>query len=67
MSIGRGERPGAPGRSNKNGFMTSSTRRRAFIAAAAAFTAAAPRFAGAQGLTKVRLSGSPDHDIIGAL
>jgi NitT/TauT family transport system substrate-binding protein len=46
--------------------MMSSTRRGTFIVAAAAITFA-PRFARAQGLTKVRLSGSPDHDIIGAL
>src|SRR5580704_13132548 len=45
---------------------STSIRRGTFIAAAAALTFA-PRFASAQGLTKVRLSGSPDHDIIGAL
>lgn len=40
--------------------------RTAFLAAGAAL-AAAPRLASAQGLTKVRVSGSLDHDIIGAL
>lgn len=42
------------------------TKRAGFLGATAAF-AAVPRFAGAQGLTKLRVSGSPDHDIIGTL
>jgi NitT/TauT family transport system substrate-binding protein len=46
--------------------MSKTCDRPAFLAATAAF-AAAPRFVSAQGLTKLRVSGSPDHDIIGAL
>lgn len=42
------------------------TTRAAFVAGTAALVAA-PRFAGAQGLTKLRVSGSPDHDIEGTL
>ncbi len=46
--------------------MTFTPGRAAFLATLAAF-ASVPRFASAQTLTKLRLSGSPDHDIIGAL
>lgn len=46
--------------------MISDLPRSRFLAATAAL-ALVPRFASAQGLTKVRISGSLDHDIIGAL
>lgn len=41
--------------------------RAAFVAGTAAMVAGVPRFAGAQGLVKLRVSGSPDEDIKGAL